>query len=254
MLTKAFSFGGLAGLAAAAALLTAQPGQAAPPRFVGGFGHFGGFHGGGFYGGFARYRMGYYGSYRFYRPYVGAYGPYYPYYGGYGGYPSYYGGYGPSGPDYIGPDYVWGSTPPAKPVLTAEEKDVRALLTAGGVPTDEGRPVWPLALRVVPGPEAEALRGQIDALLQTAATQAARGRPNPDVVQELTQATDQLRKLLVRHREERGGLAQTSYEDAERFLDKLGGARTLLRTQLAPAPAGPRGEGKGGSDAPDYRP
>ena len=54
--------------------------------------------------------------------------------------------------------------------------------------------------------------------------------------------------------EERGGLARPSYEEAERFLDKLDDARTLLRVQLAPAPSGSGGEGKGGSDAPDHRP
>jgi hypothetical protein len=235
MFAKAFSFGGLAALAAAAVLWTAEPGQAAPP-----VGYFRFYHHGGPPPVYHPYPLRYYGGYAFYRPYSGAYAPYYPYYG-----PSY-------GETFF--DYGWAFNAPAKPVLTAEEKDVRALLTASGVPTDEGRPVWPLALRVLPGPEAEALRGQIDALVQVAATQAARGRPNTAVVQELARATDRLRKLLLRHREERGGLARTSYEEAERFLDKLEGARALLRVQLAPAPAGPGSEGKGGSDAPDYRP
>jgi hypothetical protein len=189
------------------------------------------------------YALGYGG----YGTYSGSYGGYYG--GGYGGG---YGGYGSSGPEYIGPDSVWGVTPPPKPVLTAEEKDVRSLLTASGVPTAEGEVVWPLALRVLPDSEAAPLRGQIGALLQTAATQAARGRPNGDIVEELGRATDQLRKLLVRQREERGGLAATSYDDAERFLDKLGGARTLLRVSLAPARAAR--EGEGGSQAGDYRP
>jgi hypothetical protein len=183
----------------------------------------------------------------------GGYGTSYGGYGGYGGYSPYYGGYGGYGPEYIGPDYVWGLTPPAKPVLTVEENDVRSLLIASGVPTAEGQLVWPVALRVLPDSEAAPLRGQIDALLQTSATQAARGRPNTAVVEELGRATDQLRKLLARHREERGGLAATSYEDAERFLDKLGGARTLLRASLAPARAA-AGAGEGGSHAADYRP
>lgn len=120
-------------------------------------------------------------------------------------------------------------TAPANDARTAEEKDVAALLAASGVPTDEAGPVWPLALRFLPGQEAQALRGQIDGLLQVAATQAARGQPNTAVVEELAQATDHLRKLLLRQRQERGGLAQRTYEDAERFLDKLAGAQKLLR-------------------------
>jgi hypothetical protein len=100
--------------------------------------------------------------------------------------------------------------------------------------------VWPLALRVLPGSDAESLRGQIDALFQDAASQAARGQSNTAVVKELVQATDRLRKLLVRHRDERGSLAQTSYEEAERFLDKLKGSRTLLQTKpdLSPGARG----------------
>jgi hypothetical protein len=35
--------------------------------------------------------------------------------------------------------------------------------------------------------------------------------------------------LLLRQRQERGGLAERTYEDAERFLDKLAGAQKLLR-------------------------
>ena len=241
MFAKSFSFGGLAALAAAALLLIVAPGQATPPigfRF---------YH----YGGFYRPPLRYYGAYNFYRPH---YHVYRPSYGGYPSYGFYAGGYDPY--DIYNPDNpsFWAFHNPPKPPLTAEEKDVRALMAASGVPTDEGQPVWPVALRALPGQEAEALRGQIDALLQAAATQAARGRPNPDIVQELAQATDRLRKLLLQHREERGGFAQTSYEDAGRFLDKVRGAGRLLRIELAPTPSGSRDGGKGGRDAPDYRP
>jgi hypothetical protein len=124
-------------------------------------------------------------------------------YGGYGGYGGYYGGYGGyyGGYDPYESDYAAGPIAPAKPILTAEEQ------------------VWPVALRVLPGQEAKALRAQIDGLLQSAAS----GRPRDTAVQELAQATDRLRKLLRQQREERGGLAEASYEDAEHFLDNLGG-------------------------------
>jgi hypothetical protein len=169
-----------------------------------------------------------------------------PYYGGYFfsgySYAPYNGGNGDYYPDYrysyrrSFADYGTPLTLPANPAQTAKEKDVATLLAASGVPTDEGRPVWPLALRVLPGKEPGALRGQIDALLQEAAMQAGRSRPNTAVFDELVRATEDLRKLLLRHRQERGGLAQASYEQADRFLDKLAGAQKLLRVQLAPAP------------------
>jgi hypothetical protein len=107
-----------------------------------------------------------------------------------------------------------------------------------------------VALRVLPSQDAQALRARIDALLQTAAL----GRPSAEVVQELTRSTDDLRKLLRQNRQERGDLAAASYEDAERFLDKLGGAGRLLRIEPATATSGAGGEGKAGSYTPDHRP
>jgi hypothetical protein len=272
MFAKAFTFGAPAALGAALLTLVLAAAPAHAQRFrvagVGGFRVAGGgfrvpgtggtLNPGNYYDPYGYSRRAAFNTALYGRamshvpPYALGYGGYGTYSGGYGGYGGYSGGYG--GYDPYEPNLnVWGLTPPAKPVLTAEENDVRSLLTASGVPTAEGQLVWPLALRVLPDSEAAPLRGQIDALLQTAATQAARGRPNADVVKELGRATGQLRKQLLRHQEERGGLAQTSYEDAERFLDRLDGARTLLRVELAPAPAGPGAGGKGGGDAPDYR-
>ena len=164
------------------------------------------------YGGYGAYYI----PYRYpYVPHYGGYGAYYPYYE-YSYVPSY-------------SNYGAVLTIPANPAPTTEEKDVATRLAASGIRTDEGRPVWPLALRVLPGQEAQALRGQIDGLLKEAATQAARGRPNTAVVDEMAQATDRLRKVLRRYQEERGVLAQSSYEEAKRFLDKLAGAQKLLR-------------------------
>jgi hypothetical protein len=275
MFAKAFSYGGVLLLAGAAVLVTPALGQAqfrgvhfGGARFGGAF--FGGNPGGffrnpspyGVPGGFYRnpgpYGYGYHAYYGYrHHAYYGGYPAYLAAYGGYGPYD--YGGYGSYSTNY-GPSYAQMSTDgsalnaPAKPALTAEEKDVRALVAATGVPTDDGHLVWPLALRLLHGQEAEALRGQIDALLQVAATQAARGQPNRAVVQELAEAADRFRKLLLRNRQERHALTQPAYEEAERFLDRLAGTPRLLQARLAPAPSGSGGEGKGGSDAPDHRP
>lgn len=179
------------------------------------------------------FHPGYHVPHPYYLPHNAGYGgsffysgySYAPYYGGYGvNYSSYEHPYAPSYSNY-------GSalTTPVNDAATTEEKDVAALLAASGVPTDGGRPVWPLALRILPGGEAQALRVQIDALLEVAATGAARGDANTAAGAELSQATDRLRKLLLRHREERGSMASASYEEAGRFLDKLAGVQKLLR-------------------------
>jgi len=231
MIRTTLVLAGIAVLASSTVFMTAGSALAAPPggplrfaggaRFgglgrVGGFGRFGGFNRFGGVNGFLN---------RFPLHYNGGYGIGSPYSGYYPGYGSYY--YGSSYPgSYY--EYTWVANSPAKPELTTEEKDARALLAASGVPTEDGRPVWPLALRVLP--ESESLRAQIDGLVQEAASQASRGRPTKAVVKELVDATSRLRKLLVRHKEERGGLAQTSYEEAERFLDKLEKSRTLLES------------------------
>jgi hypothetical protein len=140
-------------------------------------------------------------------------GHHYPYYGN--GYDQGSGGSGGYSPSYSGP--------------SAEEKSLGTLLTASGVPTDGVRPVWPLALRILPGQEAQTLRVQIDALLQIAGTQAVNGQPNTVAVDVMAQGTARLRQLLLRHREERGTMAQPTYDEAKRFLDKLATAQQLLR-------------------------
>lgn len=223
MVTKAFSGGRLVMLGAAVVFLTAGFAYAAPPRMPHPLPH------GRPIGHFAHPV-----HHAFYRPHYGGHGYhsgyriYYPYYGhtygqAYGGYGGYYTDYG------YASDYGAALYSPVTSAPTAEEKHIGALLAASGVPTEEGRPVWPVALRVLPGQEAQALRGQIDALLQGADTDAAQGRPNTAAVEELTQATDHFRKLLLRHEEERGVLAKNSYDEAKRFLDKLAGAQKLLR-------------------------
>jgi hypothetical protein len=212
--------------------LTAGLAQAAPPRMHRPFPHPGGhaiahhFHHHPHFV-FRPHNRAFFGGYGYYRGY-GGYEPYYGYAygqddGGYGDYPYGY-SYSPSFSTYGASLSV-----PATPAPSAEEKGVATVLAASGIPMDEGRPVWPLALRILPGPEAQALRGQIDSLLEVAAARAARGEPNTATVEELGKATQHLRKLLLRHREERGGFASRSYEEAGRFLDKLAGAQKLLR-------------------------
>jgi hypothetical protein len=122
----------------------------------------------------------------------------------------------------------------ARAEATAKGKSLSLVLTAAGVPNDGGRPQWPLGLRVVGGPAGDDLRQQIDALLQYGAEQTQAGPVSPHLVQELARSVGALRKLILRDREERFGLALTTYEDAERFLAKLDHARKLLEASPEP--------------------
>jgi len=241
MFPKPFSGVRLAILGAAIVFLTAEPTRAFPPGGPPRLPRYGGYGGQALHFG-SPYALHYgfpfalHGS--SYRPYYRGYGmhapySYSPYYGNsYGQYTGGYGDYSPSygySPDPSFSGYGSASNSSAKPANFAEDNYLAALLAAGGVPAEEGRPAWPLALRVLPGQEAQALRGQIDRLLQIAAAQAAQGSASTGVVQELAQSTNHLRKLLLRHREEHGGLAEHSYEEARRFLDKMAGVPKLLR-------------------------
>jgi hypothetical protein len=170
----------------------------------------------------------YYGAYSPYPAYHG--NPYRHYSGGYG-----YGGYGDGDGSsgyspYYQSSYSGYSTAAKEPARNGETNESATVLTASGVPTEDGRPAWPLGLRILPGEKAQTLRGQIDALLQVAATQAAQGGSNTAVADELASATDQLRKLLVRHRQEQGGLAEHTYAEAERFLNNVARVPKLLRS------------------------
>jgi hypothetical protein len=112
--------------------------------------------------------------------------------------------------------------------MSAEAKRLSQALAASGLPNEGGRLQWPVGLRAVGGPAADELREQIEALLKQEAGQAQSGPVNPQVAKDLARAVDALRKLLLRDRDERFSLTPTSYEDAERFLAKLGRAQKVL--------------------------
>jgi hypothetical protein len=111
--------------------------------------------------------------------------------------------------------------------------EVSRVLTASGVPNDNGRLRWPTALQVLGGPESgnrvTELRDRLDSLFSKAAEQAARGPADPKVLEEINRAVKQLRELVIRDQEERGGLAESDYEKAKGFLHKLKDAEAVLR-------------------------
>src|SRR5205814_4333370 len=99
---------------------------------------------------------------------------------------------------------------------TAQARSPAALL---GVPVEKGHIRWPLGLRVLPpADETKTLREQLDALLPTVASQAALGQASPALVEQGLDAIHALRKLL---RPREGTMAEVTYTDAMRFLDRV---------------------------------
>jgi hypothetical protein len=104
------------------------------------------------------------------------------------------------------------------------------------VANDNGHLRWPLGLQILGGPEsghqADELRGQLSALFQEAAEQAAKGSADAKLLQEITRAVERFRKLLTRDRQERGLLPKAVYDEAERYLNQLADAEAVLRSGL----------------------
>jgi hypothetical protein len=119
------------------------------------------------------------------------------------------------------------------PAPSPEETAVSKALTASGVANDNGHLRWPLGLQILGGPDsghqADELRGQLSALFQQAAQQAAKGPADPKLLQEITRVVGRLHNLLTRDRQERGGLPRAVYDEAEHFLNQLADAEAVLR-------------------------
>jgi len=141
--------------------------------------------------------------------------------GGYGGL-GYGGGGGGGGLPAPSPGYA---------ALQAQNyfNDVRAaeqprrsdnLLSAFGIPNDEGKVEWPVGLRVIgPAGVTDPLRQRVDTLVSTLLGQRLQyGQVDGALVQETTQSIDALKRHLA---ERSTDLSRTSYQDSRNFLDRL---------------------------------
>jgi hypothetical protein len=110
---------------------------------------------------------------------------------------------------------------------TAETEAIN-VLDAMGVPNADGRPSWPLGLRVLaPAQKTTTLRTQIDALLALAARQSAQGGVSPALVQEADNAVNDLHHLLRKKKD--AFETRFTYNEADRFLDQLAKGVKILR-------------------------
>jgi len=92
---------------------------------------------------------------------------------------------------------------------------------------DGGRLNWPLGVRILgPGEETRELRSQINTLLPDAVAQAANGKVDPGLLQELSRDVNRLQRLLVARAND---MPEDTYIDARRFLNNLDDSVRLLR-------------------------
>jgi hypothetical protein len=161
---------------------------------------------------------------------------------GYGSYGSTM-GYGSYGTAPYNMPQAHGATGSSDPQLYAVEAQpspgetsTSGLLTASGVPNDKGQLRWPIGLVILAAPGADELCDQIEGLFQEAAGQAAAGPVNAALGNEVRQAVQKLRRLLLKEKAERFRMPLAVYQESERFLDMLAGAERRLRAGIGRRP------------------
>jgi hypothetical protein len=103
-----------------------------------------------------------------------------------------------------------------------------AAATLFGLPAENGRLQWPLALRILPpANDTQVLREQLELVLYYVASQAADGQVNRAFIDLGLQAVRDFRQLLKPHERT---MPAVSYSDAMRFLDRAERGLTKFRT------------------------
>jgi hypothetical protein len=120
------------------------------------------------------------------------------------------------------------SQPGGQSEYSSEDKSLGRLLTASGVSNDNGRIRWPLGLAILAGRRPDELRDEIDAQVQLVATDAQAGVVSRNVSKLLAKNINEFRRLLLKDRRERFLMSSRTYDEAERFLDKLAAAQKVL--------------------------
>lgn len=151
--------------------------------------------------------------------------------GGYGGYGMGYGGYGggTSSPGAAGAAPGFQVAGAEANRAEPEESPADRVLVAGGVTDDQGHLLWPIGLRALPGARAGQLRERVNSLLTQEREEATAGAVKAPLDRDLTSAVDDLRKQLLRDKEERFSLTYQAYDDALDYLAKLKQAAKQLK-------------------------
>jgi len=144
--------------------------------------------------------------------------------GNYGGAGSYGGG---TGGDPYAQDYAKKGDASTVAKREPARDPAGKLLSALGVPNDDGKLTWPLGLRVLlPQAKCEEYQDRIETLLQAAAEQQQNGRVNANLLDEASGAVEGLAGML---RTRQANMVPETYNAADQYLGKLRHAIKMLR-------------------------
>ncbi len=146
-----------------------------------------------------------------------------------------------------------GAYAPTRPMYQAPVT-VASLLSAAGVPNDNGRLRWPFGLRLAGAPEITQLRDQIEGLFRYAAFQAALGPVSPNLEDELARALKELHTVLRQDHDQGKGMTYVQYDEAVIFLNELDSARRVLAAGFGRYPGASAPTSKSVSSVPSTRP
>src|SRR5439155_23989265 len=94
-------------------------------------------------------------------------------------------GYGDEGYGYSPWDQAsYAGAYPTETQQGAETSEVELMLTAIGVPNDQGQVSWPLGFRILRDKESTEVKKQLEGLVQIAAIQGVNGQSNPRLLKE----------------------------------------------------------------------
>jgi hypothetical protein len=92
------------------------------------------------------------------------------------------------------------------------------VLSANGLPNEEGSLHWPLGLLGLPDASGDTLRRQVDTALTMAADRQERGQTSADVLRKVRPALRRLQRMLY---EKEGEIPEQEYQECTHFLRKL---------------------------------
>jgi hypothetical protein len=124
--------------------------------------------------------------------------------------------------------YTQGRMAPAGPAQAQDRGPRLTAATLFGLPAENGRVRWPFGLEsLTPSDEAQAMRDQVELVLNVVAEQAQEGKVNRVLIDFGLGAVRDLREHLD---QDKGTMHPKTYAEAARFLDRAERGLTRLKT------------------------
>jgi hypothetical protein len=125
-----------------------------------------------------------------------------------------------------------GSAPATQAAPQPEYATPATLLTAYGVPVENGHVQWPMAFRLMNSREVEEMQQPVESLLLLTAVAEMKGQKATAFVEDVEKAVAKLRRWL---RERGDGMAVATLRDGNAFLRSLERALAKMKAEEIPA-------------------